>query len=109
MENKAVSAIVGVILMVAITIAIAATIFIYVQGYYDVQVDVFKSAHNFIKTKLNSSDIQFSKDAGTRINATDVWVVTGEGECENASHFSYIVSMTHDFGWSLKDCEITWE
>jgi flagellin-like protein len=108
MKNKAVSAIIGVILMVAITIAIAATIFIYVQGYYDVKVDAFKSAHNFIKTKLNSSDIQFSKDAGTRTNA-DVWVVTGGGECENASHFSYTVSMTHDFGWSLKDCEISWE
>jgi flagellin-like protein len=36
-KNKAVSAVIGVILMVAITVAIAATVYIYIQELYNEQ------------------------------------------------------------------------
>lgn len=39
MNRRGVSAVIGVILMVAITVAIAATVFVYVQGLRDKQAE----------------------------------------------------------------------
>lgn len=58
MNKKAVSAVIGVILMVAITVAIAAVVFIYVSGvadYADEKEEIIDFAQGLNWTKYNSA------------------------------------------------------
>ena len=80
-EEEAVSAVIGVILMVAITVAIAATVYVYVSGMI---------GGTATKTSTLSMNLFSQNDAAN----TRVWLVSGiEGEpVQNTS-----------YGWSLLD------
>jgi flagellin-like protein len=67
-ENEAVSAVIGVILMVAITVAIAATVYVYVSGMI---------GGTATKTSTLSMNIYSRNDANNQV----IWLVSGiEGE-----------------------------
>jgi flagellin-like protein len=115
MRNKAVSAIIGVILMVAITVAIAATVYVWVQQLYDTESEAIEMAQNYVKTRLEDpSTAQFTVDRTIKnVSHGDMWVVIGKGTTQNTSEselvsFSYTVSMTHDLAWQIKNCTIAW-
>ena len=78
-ENNAVSAVIGVILMVAITVAIAATVYVYVSGIVT-------------EPSTTAPNIQFQKDE----DADRLEVITSESgvqwnhfavKCSNATYF----------------------
>ena len=67
-EDEAVSAVIGVILMVAITVAIAATVYVYVSGMI---------GGTATKTSTLSMNVYSRNDANEQV----IWLVSGiEGE-----------------------------
>ena len=78
-EDEAVSAVIGVILMVAITVAIAATVYVYVSGM------IGGTAQKASTIAMNI----YSRNDAT--NET-VWLVSGiEGEAINTSSYSAVL------------------
>ena len=80
-ENEAVSAVIGVILMVAITVAIAATVYVYVSGMI---------GGTATKASTLSMNIYSRNDAGQNV----IWLVSGvEGEAVlNTSTNKYLLN-----------------
>ena len=84
--DNAVSAVIGVILMVAITVAIAATVYVYVSGMIGGESE---KTPNIAFTKDNSDNILTVITADSAINWDDVKVVNGTGSAAQwAMHFS---------------------
>ncbi len=78
-EEEAVSAVIGVILMVAITVAIAATVYVYVSGMI---------GGTATKTSTLSMNL-FSQNDGTQ---TRIWLVSGiEGEAILNTSFNAVL------------------
>ena len=82
-EDEAVSAVIGVILMVAITVAIAATVYVYVSGMI---------GGTATKASTLSMNIYSRNDAGEQV----IWLVSGiEGEAIlNTSTNKYLLNDT---------------
>ena len=82
-EESAVSAVIGVILMVAITVAIAATVYVYVSGMI---------GGTATKTSTLSMNVYSRNDAGEQV----IWLVSGiEGEAIlNTSTNKYLLNST---------------
>ena len=77
--EEAVSAVIGVILMVAITVAIAATVYVYVSGMIGGTAQ---------KASTISMNIYSRNDATN----TTIWLVSGiEGEAVNSSSYSAVL------------------
>jgi flagellin-like protein len=53
MNNKSVSAVIGIILLVAITVAIASTVYVYVSHVYDTHV--YDTENNIIKQNISGN------------------------------------------------------
>jgi len=60
-EKEAVSAVIGVILMVAITVAIAATVYVYVSGMLGPQTDATESAAVTVEGKAGFIKLTLTK------------------------------------------------
>jgi len=83
-EDEAVSAVIGVILMVAITVAIAATVYVYVSGMIG-------------GTATKSSTLSMNTYSQDDAAQTRIWLVSGiEGEA--VADTSYAWSLLTDAG-----------
>ena len=92
-EEEAVSAVIGVILMVAITVAIAATVYVYVSGMIGGTTQ---------KTSTISMN-QYDKDDPSD---TIVWLISGlEGEPIAVGSFSW--SLLDDTGANVSGATVT--
>ena len=82
-ENEGVSAVIGVILMVAITVAIAATVYVYVSGMI---------GGTATKTSTLSMNVYSRNDGSEQV----IWLVSGiEGEAIlNTSTNKYLLNAT---------------
>ena len=92
-EEEAVSAVIGVILMVAITVAIAATVYVYVSGM------IGGTAQKASTISMN----QYDKDDPSD---TIVWLVAGlEGEAVAIGSYSW--SLLNDNGANVTTATLT--
>ena len=77
-EDEAVSAVIGVILMVAITVAIAATVYVYVSGMLGggpsatATVGMVQSANYISIQKIDGGPIEWTSCTLTCVNVTGV-------------------------------------
>ena len=114
MKNRAVSAIIGVILMVAITVSIAATVYWYVSENYqstdDESSGAIVAARDYVRGELKSpSTATFWGENARSIG--NIWTVTGSGSSQNSFggtvDFTYTVKMNDNGNsWSLISCDV---
>ena len=73
-KNKAVSAVIGVILMVAITVAIAAAVYVYVSNMFNDPVTVMEARGVFLGmvNDNGSCDLLFQNSNGTLFKLYDM-------------------------------------
>lgn len=109
-KNNAVSAVIGVILMVAITIAIAATVFYYVKYMTPMTADeAIAKAHDCVKQELNTTaTLQFGNDTVTQDGT--IWHISGNvSKINPIVQYAYVVSLTDngDRTWTVNSCTVT--
>lgn len=84
-NNKAVSAVIGVILMVAITVAIAATVYVYVTGYGSDTVPTPSITMNQ-DAALSAGNVNFSIDSASNdAKWSDIEIVVGTSNLGTAA------------------------
>ena len=113
-DDEAVSPVIGVILMVAITVILAAVIATFVLGLGDQVSDTAPQASFDFETNASSDNITITHAGGATLSNESVQIQTDTSGAKIASHFpdeiaagdTAVVNITKDATGTLR---ITWQ
>lgn len=119
-NKKAVSAIIGVILMVAITVAIAATVYVYVSYMVnrEISVDMYIEDYSAYLEKMSMSvSFDYDNPFSDKLGEAELWIMVDNQkyyENENGTyweweedHFDNRTLMLPEHNWTLEFTNIT--